>query len=202
MVANSSTSIFVPVLVLVIIEISQAAREYDLVEIAHQKQEPFFYSVFYILDQSSQEAIRIPQLGPFNFIHGMNLAILHLGYVLVVITSEGNVRVVTALIIWLFWVLFPMLEVYEYVSVMDNPDIGPVSFLYHSIVTTVAAGMIFFFSDLLQDPIQANTVGLPTILFILAIIIVYYSGLIGFLSLLEGELEQCDLSPDPASDSR
>jgi hypothetical protein len=66
----------VPVLVLVVIEINQAAREFNLRRIARNKQEPFFYSIFYLLNQSSQDLIRIPQLGPFNFIHGMNLGSL------------------------------------------------------------------------------------------------------------------------------
>lgn len=189
MVENSTVSIFVPVLVLVIIEISQAAREFDLIAIATQKQKPFFYSIFYLLDYSSQEVIRIPQLGPFNFIHGMNLAILHLGYILVILISEGNIRLVTALIIWLFWVLFPILEVYEYVSIMANPETGPISFLYHSIITTIAASFIFIFRNSLETPIQTGDIRLPTILFIIIIIVFYYVNLIGFLSLLEGELE-------------
>lgn len=191
MVESSATSVFVPILVLVIIEVSQAAREFDLVDIAQQKQEPFFYSVFYLLDQSSQSLIRIPQLGPFNFIHGMNLAILHLGYVLVLLTSDGTVRLVIALIIWLFWVLFPILEVYEYVHIMAAADIGPRSFLYHSIVTSVTAILVFVFRRYLAIPIQSGGVQSETLLFIIVVCLLYYASLIGFLGLLEHELEQC-----------
>lgn len=191
MVEGSATSIFVPILVLVIIEISQAARELDLVSIAKQKQEPFFYSVFYLLHQSSQSLIRIPQLGPFNFIHGMNLAILHLGYVLILLTSGGTVRLIIALIMWLFWVLFPILEVSEYVEIMSAPDIGPRSFLYHSVVTTVTAVAVFGFKGYLTTPIQNGGIQSEALLLILALCLLYYASLIGFLGLLEQELEQC-----------
>lgn len=191
MVENSATSVFVPVLVLVIIEISQAAREFDLAKIAAQKQEPFFYSVFYLLDRSSQDLIRIPQLGPFNFIHGMNLAILHLGFILVLLTSTGSVRIVVALILWLFWVLFPILEVYEYEIIMANPDMGPLSFLYHSIVTTTSAVFLFATREYLAVPIEEGGVYPETALVIIAVIGLYYASLLGYLQLLQRELEHC-----------
>lgn len=190
MVEDASLSVFVPVLVLVIIEVSQAAREFDLVEIAERKQEPFFYSVVYLLHRSPQEVIRVPQLGPFNFIHGMNLAILNLGYVLVVLVGEGNVRIVTALILWLIWVLFPMLEVYEYVAIMSTPGVGPVSFLYHSIVTTIAAVVIFASGGVLETPAGVAAFDPTTLLFVATVVVIFYLSLFGYLSLLERELER------------
>lgn len=192
MAGTSTVSIFVPVLVLVIIEISQAAREFDLRGIANSKQEPFFYSVFYVLDQSSQEMIRIPQLGPFNFVHGMNLGILYLGFTLTITTSTGNVRTITGLIVYLFWVLFPMIEVNEYVSIMDDPEKGPVSFLFHSVMTTIAAGIIFVYGGIINEPTELLPSQLELGVFVLVLVIVYYASLIGFLSLLEGELESTE----------
>jgi uncharacterized membrane protein len=189
MTDGSSISVFVPVLVLVIVEISQAAREFDLREIAHTKQEPFFYSLFYLLDQSSQDRIRIPQLGPFNFIHGMNLGVLFLGYSLTITTSQGSMRIITGVIVWLFWVLFPILEVNEYVEIMENPEVGPVSFLYHSVVTTIAAGIIYFFAVVLDIISQTDTNLQLFVSFVLLTIFLYYVDLLGFLNLLERELE-------------
>lgn len=192
-VSNSPTvSIFVPVLVLVIIEISQAAREFDLIEIARSKQEPFFYSVFYLLDQSSQELISIPQLGPFNFIHGMNLGIIYLGYTLTITTSTGSVRVITALFVYLFWVVFPIIEVNEYVAIMDDPDEGPISFLFHAIVTTVAAVFIYFYGSLINEPVELLRNELEIIGFITICVFLYYISLLGFLALLERELGSTD----------
>lgn len=192
MAQDSSISIFVPLLVLIIVEISQVAREFDLVAIAEKKQEPFFYSVFYLLDQSSQDIIKIPQLGPFNFIHGMNLAILYLGFTLIVTSSGGSRQVIIALIVWLFWVLVPVLEVKEYVIIMDDPNVGPISFLYHSIVTTIAAIGIFMFGDAVITSSQGWVLQQPLVLYILGVVVLFYADLIGFLTLLEGELERAE----------
>ena len=184
---SSPVSIFVPVLVLVVIEISQTARDFDLVEIAKKKQEPFFYGVFYLLDSSEQGYVRIPQLGPFNFIHGMNLGILFLGYLLVVTTSSGSTRVITALIVWLFWVLFPILEVAEYVELMDTSDSEPFSFLFHAIMTTVAAAVIFGYGIGIERWIILNLFSIGG--FVLLVLAIFYTSLFGYLSLLERELE-------------
>jgi len=192
MAGSETVSIFVPVLVLVIVEISQAAREFDLLAIARSKQEPFFYSVFYLLDQSSQELISIPQLGPFNFIHGINLGIIYLGYTLTITTSTGTVQLITGLFVYLFWVLFPMIEVNEYVAIMDDPDIGPLSFLYHSIFTTIAAGFIYIYGNIINEPAELLRNQLEFGGFVFICILLYYTSLMGFLILLERELESTD----------
>jgi hypothetical protein len=192
MAESSTVSIFVPVLVLVIIEISQAARGFDLLAIANSKQEPFFYSVFYLLDQSSQELITIPQLGPFNFIHGMNLGIIYLGYILTVTTSTGSVQTITGLFVFLFWVLFPMIEVKEYVAIMDDPDEGPVSFLFHAVLTAVAAGFIYLYGGIINKPAEVLDDQIELLGFALICTLIYYTSLLGFLILLERELESTD----------
>lgn len=185
---ESTVSVFVPLLILVIIEISQVAREFDLQEIAKRKQEPFFYSVFYLLDRSSQDRISIPQLGPFNFVHGMNLGILFLGYTVTLSTSTGRIQILTGLVVFLFWVLFPMVEVNEYVRIMDDPNVQPVSFLYHSILTTIAAAIILASIRMLD---VLGMVDEPIFLvgWIALIVLLYYGSLLGFLNRLELELE-------------
>ena len=185
---ESTVSVFVPLLILVIVQISQVAREFDLQEIAKRKQEPFFYSVFYLLDRSSQERISIPQLGPFNFIHGMNLGILFLGYTVTLSTSTGRLQILTGLVVFLFWVLFPMVEVNEYVRIMDDPNVQPVSFLYHSILTTVTAAVILV-SIRMFDVLAMIEEPRLLLGWIALIVLLYYGSLLGFLNRLELELE-------------
>lgn len=189
MVDSSTISIFVPVLILIVIEISQAAREFDLQKISSNKQEPFFYSIFYFLERSQQEMIHIPQLGPFNFIHGMNLGILYLGYTLTITTSTGTTQIMTGLIVYLFWVVFPMIEVNEYVAIMDDPDIGPISFLYHSLLTTISAVTIFLYGSIITEPTELLQNKLELAGFVLVVLVLFYVSLIGYLTLLERELE-------------
>lgn len=189
MTENGAISLFVPVLVLVVVEISQAAREYDLVRIARRKQEPFFYSLFYALHQSSQRLVPIPQLGPFNFVHGMNLGILYLGFATTVTVSSGTTELITCLILWVVWVFFPVLEVDEYVHIMDDPRVGPRSFLFHSVISTIAAIFLFSVASMIpaSTPTWNQAVGLAP--FAVLAIFVFYADLWGFLVLLEEELE-------------
>lgn len=188
MAGNGAVSLFVPVLVLVVVEISQAAREYDLLRIARRKQEPFFYSLFFALHRSSQQLVPIPQLGPFNFVHGMNLGILYLGFATTVTVGRGTTELITCLILWIVWVFFPVLEVDAYVEIMDDPRIGPRSFLFHSVVSTIAALYLFYVASLIP-PAPTWDQGVAVAPFIAVAVLVFYVDLWGFLVLLEDELE-------------
>jgi hypothetical protein len=194
MAQDSVVSLFVPVLVLIVLEISQSAREFELDRIARSEQEPFFYSVFYLLHRSAQDTIRIPQLGPFNFIHGMNLGLLYLGYLLILTAGSGLTKYITCVIVGLFWVLFPMVEVDEYVQIMDDPEIQPRSFLVHAVVTTTAASAMFAVDEFVV-PIGEIALLSPaffaTVLFVVGL---YYTSLLGFLGLLQHELQEAESS--------
>lgn len=124
----------------------------------------------------------------------MNLGILFLGYALVIATSQGSTQLITALIVWLFWVLFPILEVGEYVLVMDDPNVGPLSFLFHSIVTTVAAVVISQYEWVMAIFSVEELVNPISLVYILAVVLLFYIDLMGFLSFLEAELENVDSS--------
>lgn len=193
MVEGSVTvSIFVPLLVLVVVEISQSAREFELQRIARRKQEPFFYGTVFALDRLPQEYIPTPQLGPFNFIHGMNLGILYLGFTLTVTTATGRIRILTGLVLFVFWLLFPMIEVDEYVLIMDDPETSPMSFLYHSVLTTLVAAVIFLFGGNVRLPTELGNIQPGFVVFVLVVGGLYYACLIGYLDLLESELERAD----------
>jgi hypothetical protein len=101
----------IPLLFLVVTQISSAGREMDLVEVAGDHN-PF---VFSFLPNGV-----FPNMGRFNFVHGMNMVVL----IIAVVTSAGLTtglqgRLLVAVSITL-WVVTPALEVDEYDQILDE----------------------------------------------------------------------------------
>jgi hypothetical protein len=187
MALSEGASLFIPLLFLVIMEISAIARDLDLRRIADEELPPFFVGLFYFLDSGPQERVGIPQLGRFNFIHGANLAIITLGFVLVSETTTGFSGHVVALLTWIVWALLPVFEVDEYEEILAAGR--PLSFYHHAALSTVGAAFLYSFESL------RGVVGLPpglpsTVAVVVGSLVVYYAALYGFLALLEGELER------------
>ncbi len=185
--------LFVSLLFVVIVEIGAIARSLDLERIAEQKLPPFFIGVFYLLDTgSSQQTVSIPQLGRFNFLHGANLAILFVGFVLVTETTTGLTGVLIALVTVIVWALLPLLEVDEYEEILID-GYRPVSYYHHVIVVLVAAVMIYSYDSLWALlPIATSNSWLRYIPLIILCLILYYIMLFGFLKHLERELDRTD----------
>jgi hypothetical protein len=109
-VMESSTEVtaVIPLLFLVVTQISSAGREMDLVEVAGEHN-PFILSFF-----------SKGNMGRFNFVHGVNVIVL----VVAVVTSAGlttglQSRLLVAVSITL-WVVTPALEVDEYDQILDD----------------------------------------------------------------------------------
>ena len=185
-------SLFVSLLFVVIVEIATVARELDLERISKDKLPPFFVGLFYLLDSGSQQQVTIPQLGRFNFLHGANLAMIILGFVLVTDTTSGRTGALIALVTFVVWALVPLLEVDEYEEIVAD-GYRPVSYYHHVFVTALTALFIYFY-----EPgwtlLAAGT--LPAIarvpIFVAGCLLGYYVSLLWFLKHLERELDRTD----------
>lgn len=196
MIAN--IELFVSLLFVVIVEISAIARSLDLERISEEKLPPFFIGLFYLLDtKSTEQTVSVPQLGRFNFLHGANLAILFLGYVLVAETVNGIAGVLILLVTFVVWALLPLLEVDEYEEILVD-GYRPVSYYHHVVVVAVAALLVYFYDALWQMIAPASA---PSTLRVglLAVFCVglYYVMLFGFLKHLERELDRRDTNRLP-----
>lgn len=187
-----SIEIFVSLLFVVVIEIGGIARSLDLERISEEKLPPFFIGLFYLLDTGSrQQRVSMPQLGRFNFLHGANLAILFLGFVLVTETTSGLTGLLISLITFIVWALIPLLEVEEYEEILID-GLRPVSYYHHVLLVTLSAVLIYSYEGAWNF-----FVGLPSQLVkygILAVLCIalYYVMLFGFLRNLERELDRTD----------
>lgn len=111
MESSTEVTAVIPLLFLVVTQISSAGREMDLVEVAGDHN-PF---VFSFLPNGV-----FPNMGRFNFVHGVNVIVL----VVAVVTSAGlttglQSRLLVAVSITL-WVVTPALEVDEYDQILDD----------------------------------------------------------------------------------
>ena len=184
---------FISFLFLVVIEIGGVARSLDLERISEQKLPPFFIGLFYLLDTGSQQQqVTIPQLGRFNFLHGANLAIIFLGYVLVTETTAGSTGILFSLITYVVWAILPLLEVDEYEDILID-GFRPVSYYHHVLVVSATAIYIYFYDSLwaavdvgLRSPVLKDG------FLIVSCIALYYLMLFGFLKELERELDRID----------
>ncbi len=185
--------LFVSLLFVVIIEIGAIARSLDLERISEEKLPPFFIGVFYLLDTSArQQQVSVPQLGRFNFLHGANLAILFLGFVLVTETTEGLTGLLIALITVIVWALLPLLEVDEYEAILID-GYRPVSYYHHVLTVLLAAGVIYGYDTLWTVLPLVPPAGMFKYLpLVVACLILYYIMLFGFLTHLERELDRTD----------
>lgn len=190
-------SLFVSLLFVVVIEIGAIARSLDLERISDQKLPPFFIGLFYLLDTGSQQRVRIPQLGRFNFLHGANLAILMVGFVLVTETITGTTGVLVSVITVIVWALLPLLEVDEYEEILID-GYRPVSYYHHVAVVAVTSLLIYFYDRLWNGLAPA---GAPNALQGAVLVVLcaglYYLMLFGFLTHLERELDRQDTDRMP-----
>jgi hypothetical protein len=195
-------SLFVSLLFVVVIEIGAIARSLDLERIADQKLPPFFIGLFYLLDTGSQQTVSVPQLGRFNFLHGANLAILMVGFVLVTETVTGITGLLVSVITVIVWALLPLLEVDEYEEILID-GFRPVSYYHHVLVVAATALVIYSYDGLWRRfapasaPQHLEAVGL----FVVCVPL-YYVMLLGFLKHLERELDRRDTDRLPRRISR
>lgn len=192
-------SLFVSLLFVVVVEIATVARDLELERISEDRLPPFFVGLFYLLDTGSQQQVTIPQLGRFNFLHGANLAIITLGFVLVTDATSGRTGALIALVTFVIWALLPLLEVDEYEEIVAD-GYRPVSYYHHVFVTILTAIFIYFYGPvwmLLADGTLPAAAQTP--IFVLGCLVCYYASLLWFLKHLERELDRTDTDRLPDS---
>lgn len=184
---------FISFLFLVVIEIGGVARELDLERISEEKLPPFFIGLFYLLDTGSQqEQVTIPQLGRFNFLHGANLAIIFLGYVLVTETTTGSTGLLFSLITFVVWAIIPLLEVDEYEDILVD-GLRPVSYYHHVLTVSIAAVFVYGYDWVwMALGLELSVPFVKEVILIVCCTFLYYIMLFGFLKELERELDRID----------
>lgn len=196
MVELDSIEIFISLLFVVIIEIGGVARSLDLERICEEKLPPFFIGLFFLLDTGSQQQqVSIPQLGRFNFLHGANLAILFLGFGLVVEATTGATGLLIGLVTYVVWAILPLLEIDEYEEILVD-GYRPVSYYHHVIVVTLSAALIYSYDSIWNYAFGGSSLIKNAILIALCIGL-FYIMLFGFLKNLERELDRVDAKRIP-----
>ena len=152
MVGSDSASIFVPLLFLVVIELSKLAKEINLEKAVKEDYHPFLVGFWPGLSKFLE---KVPNLGRFNFIHGMNFVLLSLA-AFELGQLSGAVDFVLFLVVWLMLILLPVFEVDEYDSILKTGR--PWSFLVHAALGSIAV-LYVILSPVLIDFLRSS--GLP-----------------------------------------
>lgn len=134
-------SLILPILVLIVVELSSIAREVDLKKAVNNDHPP-------LLLPNSTGAI-IPNLGRFNFIHGFNTTLILFG-----VFSLSHPRVdlpfISSLILFVLWAALPMLEVDEYDDLLEA-SVPIRSVHWHIVSGAIAIPYIAIFQRYLGD---------------------------------------------------
>jgi len=144
-------SVLIPLTLLVILELASVARDIDLLELLKQDPKP-------IIGLPLSPLVDIPPLGRFNLIHALNTVILfYLEYF--VLTGIGpssprtsiDIALTSVIIIWLVWVVLPLLEVEEYDSILRYTE-RPRSLYLHAITATGAVVLVSIWGSPYSHP--------------------------------------------------
>ncbi|WP_147302052.1 hypothetical protein [Haloferax sp. Atlit-4N] len=121
--ASEVSSVFVPVIILIVIELSGVAREIDLYQALHEDGANIIPFLF------PGERNLIPNLGRFSFIHSLNVSFLIISTV--IISLDGGVSVIWVIALLLaVWTVLPVLEVDEYETIIKQ-GVSPKSIRRH-----------------------------------------------------------------------
>ncbi|ELZ96031.1 hypothetical protein C440_05557 [Haloferax mucosum ATCC BAA-1512] len=121
--AVDSGSLVLPLIVLVIVELSGVARDVDLKKAVLSDYPPILFS---FLDGGMEI---IPRFGRFNFIHGMNTTLILFGVLLLSGDTLG-LALLSSMILFVVWVALPLLEVKEYDDILATGT-SPTSIHWH-----------------------------------------------------------------------
>ncbi|PSQ20008.1 hypothetical protein BRD04_09435 [Halobacteriales archaeon QS_9_67_17] len=153
-------SLLVPLLLLVTITMTDVSRQIKIVEVSNE-----VHSEVYLLQGGPVEAVlrplfdlslspgekasqqkgtevnggAEPRFGRFNHIHAFNSLLLGLVLVLTVLSESSLSGVILAVVISVFWMVLPILEVNEYDLMMQHfgPDDPLYSLSFHMIATAI-----------------------------------------------------------------
>lgn len=165
---ENQLSLFVPLLFLVILKLSDIAREVNLKEI--QGNPPWDILIWSQWGWSAT----LPNLGRFNFIHAANFYFA--GYALFMVQpmiEDGKIQAIFSISIITVWILLPIFEVDEYDSIPPGADgEWPKSFRHHYTFTFLTALAILV-------PYRVDNI-LPPLLPYLPVALTYFLALVKF----------------------
>ncbi|GGM50632.1 hypothetical protein [Haloarcula argentinensis] len=172
--ATDLNSLLLPIILLVVVELSGVAREVDLEEAVVKDYPPIFLP--------SEEFSIIPHFGRFNFIHGLNTTLILFG-VLLLSGPNSQLPVISALILSVVWIALPVLEVEEYDDILLEGE-SATSIHWHT-----GGGIIAITYAVMYDPHLENIqyLGVKWPQYLLLLIFIFAVGVL--LVKLESELE-------------
>lgn len=183
---GSVIGLFVPVLFLVVMEISKLTREIDLTEALENDRSPLLLGE---LSKNFPKFLQVPPFGRFNFLHGANVLLLCFGLFLVVENASGATEAVLVAMIWFVWVLLPLFEVSGYEDVLDRNQHSFSFFIHAGASTAVVVYVVVIFNSVVD--ISSARIGDPWIVvFFLIGCGLGCASVLSFVKLLENEFEE------------
>lgn len=135
---ETSLSLFVPLIFLVILKLSDIAREVDLKEThGNPPWDVVIWSTY-------GWGATLPNLGRFNFIHTANFYFAAAAFFIVhTVSSNGLNKIIFLILIGVVWILLPIFEVDEYDSISPSAEgEWPESFRHHYLFTSLTIVLI------------------------------------------------------------
>lgn len=167
MAATTTFSIFIPLVALIVVELSGVSRDIELTE----KRNALSVGVF---------PVDWPSLGRLAMVHIANTMLLAFGVTSTMTFLPPAVSFFATAPLLIIWVIMPMLEVGSYEEILKQ-EIRPASFQFHFVAT--ATIVVAYTSGVLPIPLMPLTQLFSAASASVAILYLY---------LLEGEVESLD----------
>lgn len=178
-------SLLVPLLLLVVAALTNVSRQVQIIEVSNEVHpevyllqggpiERVLRPIFELSLSPGEKAStreepevsggKEPKFGRFNHIHAFNSLLLGLALVLTVLSESGLSGVILAVIISVFWMVLPILEVNEYDLMMRHfePEDPLYSLSFHMIVTALLClpPIVLSYVDVTGYPLLYKGVGI------------------------------------------
>jgi len=187
-VERGVAKIFVPLVIGIVIQLSNIERGRDGGPAKLVDMDPFFLP-----------GSRVPQLGRLNFVHGTNLILLLGCYLLATALDPGLFRTLLVIFVLVVWLQLPILEVKEY-GILLEAESFPRSLDFHLVTTLALAAYVWEFGSLARIASSTNTTLLEWSDFLRnGIVVLLFASWFLFLHALQREID--DGEPPLSSDS-
>jgi hypothetical protein len=193
-VSNEVATIFVPLVIGLVVQLSNIERGRDEGPAELIDTDPFFLS-----------GGLVPELGRLNFVHGTNLILLLGCYLLAIELEPSLLKTLLIVFVLLVWLQLPVLEVKQYGKILNegSTSIPLRSFDVHIVTTLVTAAFVWQFGDLSQFVGAVNlTVLQPSDFLRNAVVLLVGLSWVGFLYQLNAEIGSCSWTDSPESQNQ
>lgn len=178
-------SLLVPLLLLVVAALTNVSRQVDIIEVSNEVHpkvyllqggpvetalRPLFELSLSPGEKASQrEETEVsggaePKFGRFNHIHAFNSLLLGLALVLTALSESSLSGVILAVVISVFWMVLPILEVNEYDLMMRHfePEDPLYSLSFHMIATAALCvpPIVLSYVDVTSYPISSKIIAI------------------------------------------